>query len=338
MNHFKKSNQSQLIKNWQNFEIQGKVVVLYGGSTEREVSIESGLEVIASLKKRHSNKFEVIGFDLNEKNPIENLIQLKPNLVFIALHGGDGEDGTIQGLLQSLGIAYTGSSVLASSLSMDKVISKQIWKSHNLPTASYRLISDENILDFKNGNGTEIENLIKAMQFPFVIKPISSGSSLGVSLVKEKSQITQAYLLAKQHSKPHQMVMAEQYIKGYEITAGFLNDQCLDLILIKVENSFYDYDAKYVSNATQLICPAPIDKKFSKTLTQIATQAYQSLQMSGWGRIDLIIDENNNPFLLEANVIPGLTSHSLVPCAAKKAGYSFDDLVMMILKTGNTPR
>jgi D-alanine-D-alanine ligase len=295
----------------------GKVAILMGGSSaEREISIESGSAVYESLSRQGVDAHI---FDPRDQSLCE-LVEEEFNRAFIALHGRGGEDGTVQGALQSLGIPYTGSGVLGSAIAMDKVRTKLIWKSSGLLTPDY----------FERSNESDLEILPSNLEFPLIIKPISEGSSLGVTKVNNRDELLPAWNKALAMDD---RVFAEKWIDGKEYTATILGNKVLPLIQLETPREFYDFEAKYTENTTQYICPVDLDKGMEEALAKIVFSAFSALDGKGWGRIDFIADDQGKAWLIELNTVPGLTSHSLVPMSAKEAGISFDELVITILKT-----
>ena len=295
----------------------GKVAVMMGGtSAEREISLESGMAVYAALVRS--------GIDAHvldaQSDVLKMLYEENFDRVFIALHGRGGEDGKMQGALEILQIPYTGSGVLGSALAMDKSRTKNIWQSQGLPTPPFTELN-------KNSDWRAIAD---RLGLPMMIKPVHEGSSFGASKVVKMEELEQAWKTASQYDD---RVMAERWITGSEYTVPILNGLALPIIRLVTPRTFYDYEAKYVSESTQYICPCGLDKKQEKILGNLALTAFSALEASGWGRIDLLMDEDNQPWLIEANTIPGMTSHSLVPMAAKQAGMNFDELAIEILNT-----
>jgi len=292
----------------------GKVAVLFGGrSAEREVSLKSGTAVLAALQKS--------GVDAHAFDPAEReLSELKAfDRVFIALHGRYGEDGTIQGALELMGIPYTGSGVLASALAMDKWRTKMIWQSAGIPTPRYVLLTEQ----------TDFDAVARELGLPLMVKPASEGSSIGMSKVMRAEDLKPAYELAARHDR---LVLAEQFVRGAEYTASILGEQALPLIQLETPHTFYDYDAKYLANDTRYICPCGLPPEREWALQALALKAFQIIGCRGWGRADLMVDENGTPYFLEMNTAPGMTDHSLVPMAARQAGLSFEQLVVRILE------
>jgi D-alanine-D-alanine ligase len=300
-------------------ETFGKVAVLMGGSSaEREISLKSGRAVLAALKRRMVNAH---AFDPNER-PLEHLRSEGFDCAFIALHGRQGEDGTVQGALQMMGIAYTGSGVMASALAMDKWRTKLVWRAAGVRTPRYELLNAES--DFKA--------IAQRLGLPLMVKPSCEGSSIGMSKVLKADNLRAAYRLAAKHDS---VVIAEQFIKGMELTASILDGRALPLIRVETPRAFYDYQAKYFANSTRYICPCGLSAKQEKKIQEKALQAFRILGCSGWGRMDLMLDKQRVPYFIEANTVPGMTDHSLVPMAARAAGLSFEDLVMRILESAH---
>ncbi len=294
----------------------GKVAVLMGGlSEEREVSLKSGAAVLNALKHK---KVDAHGLDVNEK-VINDLQAGNYDRAFNILHGRGGEDGVMQGVLEVMGMPYTGSGVMASALSMDKLRSRYVLKCAGLPTPRTIIVSSE----------SELENLSKVLGLPLVIKPNSQGSSVGVSKVTSDSGLLESYRKARELDS---IVLAEEWIGGMELHASVLGEEALPLIRVEAAGEFYDYEAKYKSDDTVYHCPCGLDPEQEKAIQQMALEAFRILGCEGWGRIDFLLDEQNNPYVLEMNTLPGMTSHSLVPMAAKQAGIEFEDLVIRILE------
>jgi len=295
----------------------GKVAVLMGGiSAERDVSLRSGAAVLDGLK---SKGVDAHGVDANPNN-IGELRTLGFDRAFVILHGRWGEDGIVQGALQAIGLPYTGSGVLGCALAMDKVRTKQIWQSLGLPTAKYRVLSSE----------TDLDGLIEELGLPLFLKPAREGSSVGVGKVTEQSELLDVY---RQSAQIGDEVLAEQYIAGAELTVTILKGEALPVVRMSTDNEFYDYEAKYESDDTQYFCPAGLDEPLEMAVRAIALKAFNALDCSVWGRVDVMLDSNMQPLLLEVNTVPGMTSHSLVPMSAAATGRGFEELVIEILLT-----
>lgn len=295
----------------------GKVAVLYGGSSaEREVSLNSGSRVLAALRRQGVNAHP---FDPAEM-PLDALRAF--DRAFIALHGRHGEDGTIQGVLELMGIPFTGSGVMASALGMDKWRTKLLWKAVGLPVPEYALLSADS--DF-----AEIE---ETLGLPLFVKPACEGSSIGISMVKRRGDLAAAYALAAKHDP---LVIAERGILGGEYTVGILGDagglHALPIIKIEPATEFYDYEAKYNRDDTRYRCPCGLPEEKELRIREQALEAFRVLGGRGWGRVDFLMDETGEPFFLEVNTSPGMTDHSLVPMSARVAGIDYDALVMRVL-------
>ena len=298
----------------------GKVAVLLGGrSAEREVSLRSGTAILNALLRR--------GVDALAFDPVhDDITQLKKlgfERVFIALHGRGGEDGSIQGFLQTLEIPFTGSDVLSSAIAMDKSKSKQIWQSQQLPTAKYQIIIKD---DF---NPEHAEAILAALSGQAMVKPVNEGSSIGMAKVSNAGQLIEALADAFVFDNK---VLLESWISGQEYTVSLLNGQVLPAVRMQTDNLFYDYQAKYQSTDTLYFCPCGLESGKLTELNKLAAQAFAAIGCSGWGRVDVMLDEQGNWYLLEVNTVPGMTETSLVPKAARQAGYDFDQLVLEILK------
>lgn len=296
----------------------GRVGLLLGGeSAEREVSLNGGKDIAASFL-RSKIRHEV--FD-GAGALFKAIAQGRIDRVFNLMHGPGGEDGAIQGALELMKIPVTGSGILGSALSMDKVRSKWVWENQGIPTAPFRVIS---------ASETDFETAVQGLEYPLFVKPTGLGSSIGVSRVAMPQQLADAVALARRHSDT---VVVEQGIAGKEYFMGVLGSATLPLIRIETPNEFYDYDAKYLSDKTRYHCPCGLSAALETSLGEIALEAFEALNCSGWGRVDLILDEAEQPWFLEVNTAPGMTDHSLVPQAAAQIGVDFDELVWRILET-----
>jgi len=294
----------------------GRVGLLYGGtSSEREVSLMSGAAVYQALQN--------LGVDVVLIDAQNDLLQTLPshNLdrVFIALHGPGGEDGTLQGALEYLGLPYTGSGVLASALAMDKLRCKQMWQGIGLATADFAVLDSQ----------SDWTGIMQCLGGKAMVKPASEGSSIGMSRAETPEQLQLAW---KQAAEFDMTVIAEPLLEGKEYTVAILGDQALPSIRIHTDEVFYDYQAKYFSDATQYQCPSDLSPERETEIRQLSMDAFNTVGCRGWGRVDLMVDSNNKFQLLEVNTSPGMTSHSLVPMAAKVAGLDFDQLVLAILE------
>jgi len=293
----------------------GKVGVLFGGrSAERAVSLKSGAMVLAALRGRG---VDAHAFDPAERG-LDALIAERFERVFIALHGRYGEDGTMQGALELLGIPYTGSGVMASSLAMDKWRTKLVWQAAGIPTPAYELLHAD----------SDFVAVAARLGLPIMVKPANEGSSIGMSKVRRAEDLAAAYALAARYDA---IVIAEQFIEGIELTAGVLGRDPLPVIRLETARDFYDYEAKYVSDDTRYILPCGLDDAAERTLQAGVLRAFDALGCRGWGRVDLMMDRAGRPYFLEVNTSPGMTDHSLVPMAARHAGVPFDELCVRIL-------
>ena len=294
----------------------GKVAVLMGGkSAEREVSLKSGSMVLNALRKKGVDAHP---FDPKERD-LQDLLKERYARVFIALHGRFGEDGTVQGVLEWLGIPYTGSGVLASALAMDKVRTKRLWMAEGLPTAPYEVL----------GKDTDLKAVAKRLGTPLFVKPASEGSSVGMSKVRVAKALDEAYALAVNYDP---VVIAEKFIDGAELTVAILGEEALPIIRIETPREFYDYEAKYIANDTRYLIPCGVPEKKERELQALCLKAFKALGCRGWGRVDLMLDKRGKPFLLEVNTSPGMTDHSLVPMAARAVGISYEDLCVKVLE------
>ena len=297
----------------------GKVAVLFGGpSAERDVSLRSGGMVLESLKR---SGVDAHAFDPRDQR-LEQLIAQRFDRVFIALHGRFGEDGTVQGALEYLGVPYTGRGVMASALAMDKWRTKLLWQAAGVPTPPYELLTHQS--DFVGvGNRLGI---------PLMMKPAREGSSIGMSKVTSLEKVQAAFELAIQHDD---VVIAESFVEGVEVTGAILDDEALPLIRLETPRVFYDYEAKYFANDTRYICPSGLSEAQESSVQAHALRAFELIGASGWGRVDVMLDQSGQAYLLEVNTIPGRTDHSLVPMAARARGIEFDELCLRILESAH---
>ena len=292
----------------------GKVAVLFGGkSAEREVSLKSGAGVLAALQRQ--------GVDAHAFDPAERpLDELRAfDRAFIMLHGRYGEDGTIQGALELMEIPYTGSGVLASAVGMDKWRTKLLWRAVGLPIPEFVML-DEN---------SDFAAVERQLGLPLFVKPACEGSSIGVSKVRQPGELQTAWREAAKHDS---LVIAEQAILGGEYTVAILGEQVLPIIKIVPATDFYDYEAKYLRDDTQYLCPCGLPEAREMELRAQALEAFRALGCSGWGRVDFLMDDAGRAYLLEVNTSPGMTDHSLVPMAARVAGISYEQLVLRVLE------
>ncbi|GAA5170696.1 D-alanine--D-alanine ligase [Viridibacterium curvum] len=293
----------------------GKVAVLLGGnSAEREISLISGRAVLAALQ---SQGVDAHAFDPAE-TPVWELRAQGFERAFIALHGRFGEDGTVQGALEALGIPYTGSGVMASALAMDKWRTKLVWLSTGVPTPRYRLLSP----------GVIAADVIDELGLPLIIKPAREGSSIGVAKVNTAAEFGPALDAAL---KLDPLVIAEEFVRGRELTAAVLGDMALPLVRIEAPEEGYDYQNKYFTDVVQYHCPSGIAPEAEEAIQQAALRAFQVLGCKGWGRADVILRDDGSFVLLEMNTAPGMTGHSLVPMAARAVGIGFEALCVQLL-------
>ncbi len=296
----------------------GKVGVLHGGtSAEREVSLASGAAVLKGLQDG--------GVDAHPVDVGEGVVELLEaggfDRVFNMLHGRGGEDGTIQGLLEVLGIPYTGSGILGSALAMDKQRTKLIWQSVGLPVAPSQPIRSEG----------DLESVADELGFPLMVKPVHEGSSIGVTKTSDLEGLLSAWWVAARYDD---QIIAEPWIDGIEYTVAILDREVLPVIRLEPARTFYDYEAKYGDDAgTNYVCPCGLEPTMEARLSEMCLRAFDAVAASGWGRVDLMCDASGQPWLLEVNTNPGMTSHSLVPMAARASGLSFERLVWRILET-----
>lgn len=292
-----------------------------GQSAEREVSLKSGTAVLAALVRQ--------GVDAHAFDParrsLGDLAMAEFDRVFIALHGRGGEDGTIQGVLETLRVPYTGSGVQASAIAIDKLVTKRIWLQEGIPTPRYRALA--------GGDRAELNAAVDELGLPLITKPPHEGSTIGITKVAGYSDMASAYALAAKYDS---VVLAEQFIAGRELTCAVLGEgrsaEALPLIEIRAPGANYDYHNKYFSDETQYLCPAPVDAELAARIRQLCVHAYNVLGARGWGRVDVMLSSRDEPFLLELNTSPGMTGHSLVPMAARAVGMSYEDLVLRILQ------
>ena len=298
----------------------GRVAVIYGGtSTEREVSLKTGTAVLAALQRRGVDAY---GFDPRDQL-LPELLSMGTARVWIALHGPGGEDGTLQGALECLGLAYTGSGVMGSAIGMDKLRTKRLAQAAGIPTSDYVELTGEQDLDAA----------LARLKLPLIVKPATQGSSVGMTKVERAEELLPAYRVAAavDHS-----VLAEAWISGAEYTVSILAGRALPSIRIQPAKAFYDYEAKYLRDDTQYFCPSGLSKPAEEHLAALGLAAFAAVGAEGWGRADFMMDAARRPQLLEVNTVPGMTDHSLVPMAAKAAGINFDELVWRILESSFT--
>lgn len=294
----------------------GKVAVMFGGcSAEREVSLRSGAAVLNALQAAGVDAF---AFDPKQQS-LAALAETGAQRVFIVLHGRGGEDGTMQGALQQVGLPYTGSGVLGSALAMDKIRCKWLFQAQQLPTAPFAVV---------HSNDTDFAGLLASLGGKVMVKPANEGSSIGMSAA---STVEELQLAITEALKYDSEILVERWIKGREFTVAILNGQVLPIVEMRTPRSFYDYEAKYQANSTEYLCPAPLDEALTAAMQDSALKAFNAVGAAGWGRVDIMLDEQGQHYLLEVNTVPGMTEKSLVPMAAKAAGLSFQQLVLAIL-------
>ncbi|WP_271273540.1 D-alanine--D-alanine ligase [Aliamphritea hakodatensis] len=303
----------------------GRVAVIYGGnSAERSVSLKSGAEVLQALQNAGVNAF---GLDLcgdgenlvDGLSPVQQLMDAGFDRAFLILHGRGGEDGTLQGLLEIMGKPYTGSGVMASSLGMDKVKCKQIWQGAGMPTPAYELLTAD----------SDFTAVAERLGFPVIVKPAHEGSSIGMSKVADIAGLEAAYAEAVKYDRA---VLAEQWIEGPEFTVTVINGEALPVIRLETPNDFYDFEAKYQSDDTQYHFDNELSDAEVTELQSLAVNAFNMVGCKDWGRVDVMQLPGVGFQLLEVNTLPGMTDHSLVPMAGRKAGISFEALVVKILR------
>jgi D-alanine-D-alanine ligase len=298
-------------------EAFGRVAVLMGGfAAERQVSLNSGAAVFAALKRKN---VDAVAIDVTG-SPITALAGQQFDRVFNIIHGRGGEDGVLQGVLEAMDMPYTGSGVLASALSMDKLRTKLCWQGYCLPSPKWCLLK----------NTDDLDACIERLGFPVIVKPAQEGSSIGMSKASNRDELSKALQVAAEFRCD---VYAESWVVGKEYTVALLDGQALPAIRLETPNTFYDYEAKYLANTTQYYCPCGLSEGHEQSLQQLAVKAGEVIGVKGWARVDVFIDASGQAQLIEINTVPGMTDHSLVPMAAKQAGIGFDDLVWRILET-----
>ena len=291
----------------------GKVAVLFGGkSGEREVSLKSGARVLDALRRQ---SIDAHAFDPAERK-LDDLAAF--DRAFIMLHGRYGEDGTIQGSLELMGIPYTGSGAMASAVGMDKWRTKLLWRSVGLPVPEYVILD----------SSSDFAAVEKQLGLPLFVKPACEGSSIGVTKVRQSGELRPAYAEAARHDA---LVIAERGVMGGEYTVAILGNEALPIIRIVPATDFYDYEAKYLRDDTRYLCPCGLSDAREQELRALALEAFRVLGCRGWGRVDFLMDEQGNAYFLEVNTSPGMTDHSLVPMAARAAGLSYEQLVLRVL-------
>jgi D-alanine-D-alanine ligase len=298
----------------------GKVAVLMGGpSAEREISLISGKAVLAALREKG---VDAHAFDPKERDILE-LRREGYERVFVALHGRFGEDGTVQGALEVMGIPYTGSGVMASALAMDKWRTKLVWQAAGIPTPRYEIVTAD----------TDWQRLARDLGLPVIVKPAREGSTLGLTRARAAADLPAAYALAAKYDP---LVLAEEFIDGRELTASIVGDEALPLIRIEAPQGNYDYQNKYFTDDTKYFCPAGIPQGIEDEIRRVALAAFRVLGCRGWGRADVMLRADGSYSFLEMNTSPGMTGHSLVPMAARAVGLSYPDLCLRLLETAAT--
>ena len=298
----------------------GRVAVLLGGdSSEREISLLTGNAVLEALKSRGVDAHP---FDTRSL-PLSDLIAARFERVWIALHGPGGEDGTLQGALEYLGVPYTGSGVMGSAIGMDKLRTKRLALAAGVPTADFVVLREE----------ADFELALERLKLPLIVKPATQGSSVGMTKVERDADLAAAFAAARQLES---LVFAEPWIPGKEYTVGILQGEALPSIRIETPKTFYDYEAKYFRDDTRYFCPSGLGTSAEAHLKNLALAAFEAAGASGWGRADFMMDAAGRPLLLEINTIPGMTSHSLVPMAAAAVGIDFAELTWRVLETSFT--
>lgn len=294
----------------------GKVAVMFGGdSAERDVSLRSGTAVLNALLDA---KVDAFAFDPQQQS-LAALTAAGAERVFIVLHGRGGEDGTMQGALQQLGLPYTGSGVLGSALAMDKIRCKWLFLAQKLPTAAFTVV---------HNNDTDFAGLLANLGGKVMVKPANEGSSIGMSAASTADELKQAIAAALKYDSE---ILVERWIEGREFTVAIVNGQVLPIVEMRTPRAFYDYEAKYQASSTEYLCPAPLTAEQTAAMQDSALKAFNAVGASGWGRVDIMLDNAGQHYLLEVNTVPGMTEKSLVPMAAKAAGMNFQQLVLAIL-------
>lgn len=296
-----------------------QIAILRGGSaSEREISLRSGGAVLAACQQAGWPVEDWVVNDIADVIPLLASKSEKP-FIFNTVHGRGGEDGQLQALLDVLQVGYSGSGMLASAISMDKILTKRLWREMGLPTADFWVVTTESLADLSP----------EELPYPLMVKPACEGSSIGMRKVESADQLMAAVNHALSYDN---QVLLERWIVGKEYTVAILGDQALPMIRLQTPNGFYDFDAKYVANTTQYVCPCGLDASTEKSVSALAVQAFDALGAKVWGRIDLMIDDTGKVWLLELNTVPGMTDHSLVPMAAQAAGMSFVQLIERVIE------
>ncbi len=318
-----------------NKQYPGRVAVLMGGdSAEREVSLRSGQAALHALLNKGVDAFGLdLRFSDNEQygTVCQQLGRQKIDVAFIALHGRGGEDGVVQALLETLNIAYTGCHVSASAIAMDKLRSKLLWAGAGLATPPFQLVKAAQVVSADKGDSDALlTKIVDCLAFPVMVKPAHEGSSIGMSKADNKAELWQALLIAAQYDNE---LLVEKWITGKEYTGAVLDAQVLPLIRLETPRDFYDYQAKYIRDDTLYHCPCGLSPQLEQQYQKLVLEAFDCIGAQGWGRVDLMCDEQGQAWLIEINTVPGLTDHSLVPMAARQSGIEFDELIYKILLT-----
>jgi len=314
------SYRPELLRHVSDASAFGRVAVLFGGnSSEREISLLSGNAVLEALKSRGVDAHAFDPRDL----PLSDLLAARFERVWIALHGPGGEDGTLQGALEYLGVPYTGSGVMGSAIGMDKLRTKRLAVAVGVPSADFVVLTGPQ----------DFELALERLKLPLIVKPATQGSSVGMTLVERAEELAAAFAAAV---KLESLVFAEPWIPGKEYTVAILQGEALPAIRIETPKTFYDYEAKYFRDDTRYFCPSGLPAGAEAHLKSLALAAFESAGASGWGRADFMMDAAGRPLLLEINTIPGMTSHSLVPMAARAIGIDFPELTWRVLETSFT--
>jgi len=301
----------------------GKVVVLLGGrSAEREISLKSGEQVLQALRQRG---VDAHALDTGDRDFITRLEDGGYDCAFIALHGRGGECGAMQGLLETMGMPFSGSGVLGSALSMDKLRTKQLWRGVGLPTPAFAVLRDSE----------DLSPAAEGLGFPMMLKPVHEGSSIGMTKVEREADLEPAWQAAIHYDRE---VLAESWVTGPEYTAAIVGDTSLPLIRLETPRDFYDYEAKYQADTTRYHCPAGLPAEQENRFKALSLRAFQAVGASSWGRVDFMLDADGEPWLIEVNTVPGMTDHSLVPMAARQHGWDMPELVWRILEAGMQAR
>jgi D-alanine-D-alanine ligase len=287
-----------------------------GKAAERDISLKSGRAVAAALCRA---QVDARACDVRSIEDLQGIAE-HYDRAFIALHGRWGEDGTVQAVLDDLKLPYTGSGMAASAIAMDKLRSKWLWRGAGLPTPDFLWASEYRPFDIERFS----------IEFPVIVKPCHEGSSIGMRKVSSAQELAQAMAFAQTYDTE---ILVERWVQGREFTVGILDGEALPLIELRTSHAFYDFEAKYQSNDTQYLCPCDLPDPLQAEIQQLALQAFEVVGAEGWGRVDVMLDENNRPWLIELNSVPGMTDHSLVPMAAKACGLTFEQLVVKILSS-----